>query len=38
MTYQKKVINDTSVKKDDFRGRSARPGKSPKILARKKKC
>ena len=37
MTYQKKVINDTSVKKDHFRGRDARSGKSPKILARKKK-
>ena len=37
MTYQKKVINDTSVKKDHFRGRSPRSGKSPKILASKKK-
>jgi hypothetical protein len=37
MTYQKKVINDQSVKKDHFRGRAARSGKSPKILARKKK-
>jgi len=37
MTYQKKVINDTSVKKDHFRGGDTRSGKSPKILARKKK-
>ena len=37
MTYQKKVINDQSVKNDHFRGGTPRSGKSPKILAWKKK-
>ena len=37
MTYQKKVINDQSVKNDHFRGGSARGPKSPKIAVRKKK-